>query len=252
MRPEWSAMIVNHLLHQAMQEAGHTCESLAIAVEVHPKTVGRWVSGGRTPHPRQRVVVAEALHREIFDLWPDERRTPAWLRPWVEIERDAATLRSFQIALVPGLLQTEAYARAVLTAGRRNPDRIDELVAGRMDRQRVLTGNHPPYCTFVVDEMALRRGTPEVMRDQLRRLLDLGDQITLHVVPPAHSFYAGQAGPFSLATVDGRTLGLLEDPGSGRVTEDVEPLIRAWEGVRSMALPGNLTQDMIAKMVSEL
>ncbi|MFC4110125.1 DUF5753 domain-containing protein [Micromonospora zhanjiangensis] len=244
---------MNHFLRQAMHEAGHTYESLAYAVEVHPKTVLRWVSGGRTPHPRQRVVVAKTLRRDINDLWPDEHRNQAFL-PWIEAERRATTLRSFQLAFVPGLLQTEAYARAVLTTARPDLDcgQVEELVVDRMERQRVLISDRPPHCTFVIDEAALRRGSPGVMGPQLARLLDPGSQVALHVVPLSAGFYAGQAGPFALATVESRDMGYLEYPGSGHVTHDVEPLTRLWEGVRSVALPVDQTRDLIARMVSEL
>ncbi|HEY0696948.1 MAG TPA: Scr1 family TA system antitoxin-like transcriptional regulator [Micromonospora sp.] len=243
---------MNLALKQAMRECGHTNESLAGVVGVDPKTVSRWLTGARTPHPRHRATVSETLRRDIFDLWPDQRLQPAWLRPWIEIERESTTLRSFQLAVIPGLLQTEAYARAVLSAGRPGPDQIEQLVAGRMERQRILNGRRSPYCTFVVDEIALRRGTPEVMHGQLQKLLDPGENASLHVVPLRPAFYAGQAGSFTLATVNGRTLGVMEDPAEGRVTEDVELLTRNWESVRSVALPADQTRDLIAKMVGEL
>lgn len=243
---------MNHFLKRAMQESGVTGESLARTIGVDPRTVARWVSGERVPHPRHRAAVADVLGCDIFDLWPDQRQTPAWLRPWLEVEREATTLRAFELALVPGLLQTEAYARAVLSTWGHDPEEKEELVAGRMHRQKVLSGDKPPHCTFVLDETALRRGTPEIMRDQLRRLLDLGERSTIHVVPLGAEFYAGQAGPFTLATVDGRTLGVLEDPLTGRVTDDTEALLRGWEAVRSVALPARSSRAMIEKMVSEL
>ena len=72
--------------------------------------------------------------------------------------------------MVPGLLQTEDYARALLNAGLPYPDEVDDLVAARMERQAVLERERPPELWVVIDEAVLHRpvGGPYVMRDQLR------------------------------------------------------------------------------------
>jgi transcriptional regulator with XRE-family HTH domain len=102
---------VNSFLKRAIQEAGHTVESIAEKIGVNPRTVARWVVGERVPHPRHRVAMATVLGRDVYDLWPELRPQPDWMRPWIEVEREASVIRSFQAMVVPGLLQTEAYAR---------------------------------------------------------------------------------------------------------------------------------------------
>lgn len=69
----------------------------------------------------------------------------AWFRPWAELEQDAVSLRSYQPLLVPGLLQTEEYARAILnTGGLVPPSEVDQIVASRIDRQAVLRRDAHP------------------------------------------------------------------------------------------------------------
>ena len=116
---------MNHALQAAMAEAGETAESLAAQTGVDPKTAARWISPGRVPQPLRRAKVAAILGRDVGDLWPDvlKRREPQWLREWVDWEREAVTLRWFEHTWIPGLLQTEGYARATLAGEARRPAR---------------------------------------------------------------------------------------------------------------------------------
>ncbi|ALM39634.1 hypothetical protein SFR_3019 [Streptomyces sp. FR-008] len=80
---------------------------------------------------------------------------PSWFLPFIELEREASTMRVFESQIVPGLLQTEEYAKAMLSAVR--PDNLDDLVAARMSRQEVFERELPPRMWFVLDEQALHR-----------------------------------------------------------------------------------------------
>lgn len=107
-------------------------------------------------------------HREI---WADvsRRREPVWFRPWQEIEREAVSLRWYESMVLPGLLQTEAYARAVLGGtGLIARGDVERHLATRMARQDILRHDDPPQFTAVVDEAVLRRpvGGPATMRGQ--------------------------------------------------------------------------------------
>jgi hypothetical protein len=133
-----------------------------------------------------------------------------------------------------------------------DPETVDQLIELRIARQHILTGASGPYYTFVVDEAALRRGDPGVMRDQLARLLDTPERVRLHVAPLTCSFHAGQTGSFSLATVEQATLGYVEGPSIWDPTSEVDFLQRCWESVRSEALPESLSRDLIMKLVNEL
>nr|WSX51118.1 helix-turn-helix domain-containing protein [Streptomyces sp. NBC_00974] len=125
---------------------------------------------------------------------------PAWFQAYAEMEVKATHISSFQAQLVYGLLQTEAYARAVLRAGW--SDKLDEAVAARLERQRILTREHPPLIWVVLDEAVLHRpfGSRAIMRSQLDHLLGFRDQrsVRIQVLP----FQAGQhpatVGPFNV------------------------------------------------------
>jgi hypothetical protein len=96
---------------------------------------------------------------------------PGWFREWPRKEAHARRLRSFSLVVLDGLLQTEDYARAILSAGLGLPqDKLDEAVAGRMARQAILDKDDPPELWFILDEATLRRqvGGAEIMRMQLR------------------------------------------------------------------------------------
>lgn len=125
---------------------------------------------------------------------------PSWFLPYVELEREAITIRSFQSQIMPGLLQTEDYARAMLAPWR--PDNLDDLVAARMTRQTVFERDEPPHTWFILDEQVLRRGIggPTVMRPQLERLLSAGQhpRCVLQVIPEEVIAHPGLAGPFTM------------------------------------------------------
>ncbi|NES15731.1 MULTISPECIES: helix-turn-helix transcriptional regulator [Micromonospora] len=250
---------MNDALRVALSDTGHTTESLAERVGVDPKTVGRWLSEGRIPHARHRVSAAEVLGRDVSDIWPDtsRRRDPVWFRPWQEIEREAVALRSFQSVVLPGLLQTEAYARAVLIgAGTLPRADIDRHITARLARQGILRREDPPQFTAVIDEGILRRpvGGPETMREQLAALVEACAEphVRIHVVPSSVGAYAGLNGPFVIATCpDHRIAGYLDNQVQGQVVGDVDDLaaiMAAWENVRGEALSHWQSVDLIREV----
>ncbi|MFI6160495.1 helix-turn-helix domain-containing protein [Micromonospora haikouensis] len=234
----------------AMVESGHTAESLAAEIGVDPKTAARWVSQGRIPQTRHRAKVAQLLGRDVLELWPDvlRRKEPAWFRPWTEIEREATGLRWYESAVLPGLLQTEAYARAVLSSGPLCAE-ADDHVESRLRRQvAVFDRPCPPMAVFVIDQATLLRGHPDVMDDQLDHLVAMAQRpnVMVHVLPLSAGLHAGQAGPFIIATTpDGEDVGYLDDQAAGRVTRDVAPLWAVWDTVRSVSLPRDQTIDLL-------
>ncbi|MET9437388.1 helix-turn-helix transcriptional regulator [Streptomyces sp. NPDC006551] len=125
---------------------------------------------------------------------------PNWFQPYAEMEAKATYISTYQAQLVYGLLQTPEYARAVL--GVDHPDKLDAMVAARMERQRILEREHPPVLCVVLDEGSLRLeiGSREVMRDQLRRLLSYVNHPWVHVqvLPFSAGQHAGMMGSFNL------------------------------------------------------
>lgn len=129
---------------------------------------------------------------------------PHWFQAYVGLEEAAARIRTYEVQFVPGLLQTEDYARAVTVQGRpdASTDEIERRVKLRLTRQQLLAKSQPPRLWAVVDEAALRRpiGGPEVMRGQLERLLSAMKlpTVTLQVMPFRFGGHAAEGGAFSL------------------------------------------------------
>ena len=250
---------MNDALRVALRDTGHTIESLAEHVGVDPKTVSRWLLEDRIPHARHRLTAADALRKDVSDIWPDisRRRALIWFRPWQEIEREALTLRSYQPLVVPGLLQTEAYAHAVLAGGGQVPRKdVERLLATRMSRQQILRREDPPLLTAVLDEAVLRRpvGGPAVMREQLLALADACAEphIRVQVVPSTVGAYAGLNGPFVLATgAENRIAGYLDNQLQGQVVSeqaDIAAILAAWENVRGETLSHWQSVDLIREV----
>lgn len=178
----------------------------------------------------------------------DRENLPGWFRPWIEEERQASVLRSLQLVLIPGLLQTEAYAGALLND--------EEAVAARMKRQEIFKREQPPSFHLVLDEAVLYRGRggKEVMREQLEHLIAsvAPPRLTIQVVRSADNPHS--AGAFTIATVDGSEVGYLETAIRGIVTsnrEDVASLLAAWELIRTYALPQKESIELIRKVIEE-
>jgi hypothetical protein len=163
-------------------------------------------------------------------FWHDSHRWdhpyPAWFHDWVEkFERLAVILRAWQPSLVPGLLQTADYARAIFASWRRDSgDAVEVNVAARIGRQRILDGEGPPDLRVLLDESVLCRevGSAAVMHGQLEHLLGMARRpnVSVQVVPTAARAYLGLAGAFSIART--RTCGdsagtpqpAIDSPGS--------------------------------------
>ncbi|WP_405826103.1 helix-turn-helix transcriptional regulator [Streptomyces sp. NBC_00838] len=132
---------------------------------------------------------------------------PDWFSGYVSLEEAAATIRCYEPHFVPGLLQTEDYARHILTRGAlgqqmSDPTRIDRQVALRLERQALLTGTDAPVFWAVLDETVLRRrvGSPDVMRAQVDRLLEASrlPNVTLQIAEFAAGHHPGTYSPFVL------------------------------------------------------
>ena len=177
------------------QARGWSLVELAQRMGVDAAHLGRVESGKRPPTENLAIKCDAAFpeRRGWFSEFYDESRhwpeVPASFKSWPEYEDKAANLRDWSPSIVTGLLQTEAYARALISV---QPDITQETVsarlAGRMERQkRVMGRDSPPSARFIIDELSLYRevGSPEVMAAQLRRLLDVAamPKVTVQVLP---------------------------------------------------------------------
>ncbi|MFE6893869.1 Scr1 family TA system antitoxin-like transcriptional regulator [Streptomyces sp. NPDC057694] len=129
---------------------------------------------------------------------------PAWFQQYAGLEAKATYISTYQAQVVYGLLQTEAYARAVMEAP--SPPNLDELVAARMERQRILERGEPPQVWVVLDESMLHRpiGGRNVMWNQLAHLLSFRGQrhVNIQVLPYAVGQHTGLTGSFNLLRFD--------------------------------------------------
>ncbi|RPK51814.1 hypothetical protein EES39_03440 [Streptomyces sp. ADI92-24] len=129
---------------------------------------------------------------------------PTWFQPYADMEARAAYISTFQAQLVYGLLQTEGYARALV--GVDHPNRVDEMTAARLDRQRVLGRENPPTLWIVLSEAALLQevGGRDVMHEQLARLLAFRNDpwVQIQVLPFTVGQHTAMMGSFNLLRFD--------------------------------------------------
>lgn len=202
----------------------------------------------------------------LVRIWPmlAYGALPSRFRPWVDIERQAHTLRGWDPLLIPGLLQTPGYARTILQADPGVTDeRVEELLTARLERQKMLEGAAPPLLWTVFDEGVLRRsiGGPEIMRDQLAALLAVSErrQVSVQVLSreagATGGAIAGLEGGFLIAGIEGSLDSVfVESAAVGHVTDhprDVAVICKRYESIRSAALPARASADLIAKVMTE-
>jgi DNA-binding XRE family transcriptional regulator len=249
--------------------AGLSQEQLGERLHFSGDLIGKIENGQRTP-TEQFAAACDALPELATGGALTRLRThlgealklrayPGWFQNWPDKEASATTLRSFELAFVPGLLQTEDYARTMLQARvMLTSDELDELVAARMARQVVLTRDRPPMLWAMIDEGVLRRpvANPRIMRDQLGALAAAADQpnVVLQVVPLAAGAYDGLMGPFVLADFDdGPPAAFLETAIGGQVIEDSDGLRAvtiAWDTIRAEALPRAVSRALVEEVAA--
>jgi Domain of unknown function (DUF5753) len=197
--------------------------------------------------------------------WSTYRDVPPRLIQLIEYESASFIIRNFQPMLIPGLLQTEEYATAMI----RNLDSQvteQELKTGvemRMKRQQVLQQPEMPLMFFIMDEAAVRRlvGGKEAMRRQIKRLLAESDKprVTIEVVPFSAGAHPGMQGPFMLFefpdAADDDAL-YLEGPNDSRLSrDDAEEISRfreRFEVLRGLSLGPEGSIDLLRGLLDEL
>lgn len=182
---------------------------------------------------------------------------PSWFQAYAEMEARAAYISTFQAQLVYGLLQTEGYARALL--GVDHPDRVEEMVAARMERQRILARENPPVLWVVLDEAMLHRqvGSPEVMRSQLAHLLGFRGRpwVQIQVLPFSTGEHTGMMGSFTLLRFDeDPDLFYAESYDSGQMTANPQVIRERSVGyarLQATALSPGDSAALIARVMEE-
>ncbi|WP_240958116.1 helix-turn-helix domain-containing protein [Streptomyces chilikensis] len=186
----------------------------------------------------------------------------AWFRQWARLEREAVSLCTYECRLVPGLLQSEGYARAVFegTVPVAPDSLMESFMARRMERQRMLFERPTTPFSFIVEEHVFRRrfGNPDQMRQILDHVLELSSprNITLQVVPVEAGLHACLDGPMRLLeTPSGQRYGYSEGQQNGRLISDVKEvslLCQRYDTLRSQALNAKDSRGLLERLRGEL
>ncbi|WP_329417213.1 helix-turn-helix domain-containing protein [Streptomyces sp. NBC_00704] len=160
---------------------------------------------GITDDTERQALVGLAREANVAGWWHSYSDVlPNWFPTYVGLEGAAALIRAYEVQFVHGLLQTEAYAHAVVSRGMKgaSPADVDRRVALRLERQKYLVAENAPDVHIVLDEAALRRpyGDREVMRGQLQHLIEISERpnVRLQVVPFSLGGHSGESGAFTI------------------------------------------------------
>jgi transcriptional regulator with XRE-family HTH domain len=179
-------------------------------------------------------------------------------RDWLPVEREATSLRWWEPILIPGLLQTADYARALFQAAQpsSSEDLLDALVSGRLERQDILDRDDPPDLRIAVDESVMHRliGSSKIMHAQLEHLADMScrPMVTVQVIPAELGAHGGLLGAFILAGPKGAVY--LETAVEAQITGDDGVRERAaliFDRLTRDALPRGASRDLILKVANE-
>ena len=237
-------------------------EKLASAANYSPETIASMERGVRRPTPRVLDVADEMCGAQgmlsAAKQFLNRERFPARAQDFMEREREATSIWSYEVALVPGLLQTEGYARALID-NRIPPldeETVEERVAARMERQAVLNQRKPPVgLSFVLYEAVLR--SPLVDAEQLHHLLEVARlrNVVVQVLPFERAVSGALLGPMVLLeTRDHERFAFAEGQFSSELSSDPGVVSRVTERlsmIRTQALDPDGSARFIERMVDQ-
>jgi transcriptional regulator with XRE-family HTH domain len=231
----------------------------AIAVPRHDDTAALCDLYGARPDERSRLVelAAEAGKRGWWTAYAD-----VFTGSYVADEAIASTIRIWEPQLIPGLLQTEPYAWAVIEAGHRgDPEDTQRRVMARMARRTLLSKPDAPTLIAIMDEAALRRpvGGAAAMQGQLAELLRPRPNVTVRAVPSTTGAFPGLEGGFTLLDFPADT-GFPTEVYAEHIAGDLHPestdqvthISLAFERIQQAALPPGETADLIQQIMEGL
>lgn len=238
-------------------EDGKTQEWIGRQARYSDRAIGLVESGERPPSEQLAAFYDElyGMRGLFIALGHEARRDTSGLTDWAAHEQAADYVRTYVTGLIPGLLQTPDYARAVFTMLTPYAD-IEEDVRIRLGRQAVLKRAR---VRAVIEEVALEC----VVRDrdthiaQLGHLLDLPENVRVQVVPTAAGLHPGKAGPLTILRFDDgrRTLARAEGRSKGEFVDDPRAVARyeeEYDAVIEAALPVDDSAEFIEAVMKEL
>jgi transcriptional regulator with XRE-family HTH domain len=261
--PGWSLFAGE--MKAARLAAGWSREDLATRLNYSVSLVSLVENTNRGPTPefaeRLDEVFGSSDRGTFVRLQRNARsQLPSWFQPWALQEQNARRIRSWQGAVVDGLLQVRSYATALLSVQLGSTeDVVEQQVITRMARQEVLSRPDPPVISVILDEVVLRRpvGGAAVMREQVEHLISLSDSrnIVVQVVPLVVGSHTGLDGSFAIAEFpDTPSLGYAETALTGIVVdqrEQVAILENRLDGLRAEALPRAASVQFMKDVIKE-
>ncbi|MEU6588358.1 helix-turn-helix transcriptional regulator [Streptomyces sp. NPDC046881] len=237
-----------------------------------PDLISAIERGVRTPRPEflrraDKILNADGLFTDVIPeveeaMAKARTRHPEWYRNYAAMEAEAVELHHYSNHAVQGLLQTEAYARAVFTKRRPflSEETIEKRVADRLSRQQVFERVPAPVVSYVLEEVVLDRpiGGPRVHAEQLRRLLDVGSMrnVEIQVMPTRLQEHPNMDGAFNLLVPRGHSqVAYTEIQGFPRLVtdrEEVRKIADRYGIMRAVALPPLETRALIEKKLETL
>ncbi|HMD24704.1 MAG TPA: helix-turn-helix transcriptional regulator [Streptosporangiaceae bacterium] len=188
---------------------------------------------------------------------------PHWVEPYFGLEAAASFIREYELQFVPGLLQTEAYARAVIRLGTSvTEEEVIRRAQARVSRQEILRRQLPPKIWAVLDEGALHRvvGSAETMKGQLRHLLDMCDHpaVTVQILPFSAGAHRAMGGAFTILRYtepDLRDVVFIEQLTSALYLDkqtEVDSYLEVIEEVCLQSEPSARTPDILRSVLAGL
>jgi len=251
---------------------------LARKLDIQHPNISRWETGDRMPRPEdvakyltavgvngaecERLINLARAATETNWLTLGEPGASEALAALIEFEQTAKQISDWSPTVIPGLLQTGDYARAIMVdAGGVPTQERDQRVRVRLSRRDVLTRRDPVRFSAIVGQEALRQviGGPDIMADQLRHLLQFGElpSVNLQILPTGRGWHPGIAGPFELVEFEsGRPIVHLEHLRSSlflyEEPADLEAYKEAADTLRELAMTPEESAGLIAELITHL
>jgi transcriptional regulator with XRE-family HTH domain len=218
--PTVQRLVLGGHLRRLREDAGMTTERAAASIRGSHSKISRMEHGrvgfkerdigdlltlyGVGPGDEREALLGLAREANTPGWWQGYADIlPHWVEPYFGLEAAAAYIREYELQFVPGLLQIEEYARAVIRLGNLpSEDEVLRRAQARIARQEILDRDTPPKLWAVLDEGALRRviGGRDIMKAQLRHLIEMCDHpaVTLQILPFAAGAHRAMGGPFTI------------------------------------------------------
>lgn len=247
-----------YTLRWGRMERGLTGDTVAKSLNVARSTISRLETGEAKLSDRQAAQIDKEWRTGGFfgiALWFARLGyDPNWLKNLADFEKRATVIYNYDGQLIPALLQTPDYTRALLLAGR--PKDLEGTLAKRVARQAVLQKPQPPELSVLLSESALDIpvGARAVMRAQLAHLLEMSERpdVVIRVVPREAGAHEGLDGPFKVFTVKEGDVAFVEAPNGGRLVpeaDEARELRMRFDRIGHVALPVHSSRRLIRSLM---